>query len=319
MRDGHAHGDCRYLVSDLECEGGGGAGALAREEGGEEGVHASVSQWVDEEEGWGCFTGNAGVSYELRETRHGWMVVDAEDTFVGRALRTLGEYSWEEVEILESLVGPQSVVVEAGAHVGAITVPIARKVARVIAFEPQRLVFQMLCANLVLSGIRNTLALQQAVGAEDGTALVPACPPENTGGVILKGATEGEMVVMRSIDSLGLPRVDLIKADVEEMELEVLRGAKKTIERDRPVLYLESNSSPDDLLDELEPLGYTAFWHFPPLLMEDRGGSPKLVVSLNLLCLPHGRDQAAANGAEAACRGDVPLDVAERVRLRLAA
>lgn len=262
------------------------------------------------------------MKYEVLDTRHGRMVVDAEDTFVGKSLLELGEYSWAEVELLSRLVGPESVVVEAGAHIGAITVRLARQCARVLAFEPQRLVHQMLCANLVLNGLTNVWARQEAIGAEDGQVLCPHPEMEgrrNTGGITLAGVKEGEPVVCRRIDTLGLARVDLIKADVEEMELEVLKGAASTIRRDRPALYLESNTGTDQLLVFLQAFGYAAYWHFPPLLVEKRNGKEVLVISFNLLALPAEADQAKAAGLERVRLGDVAIEVAERVRRRLAA
>lgn len=256
----------------------------------------------------------------LKVTRHGLMAVDERDTFVGRALAGLGEYSWGEVEILRSFLKPDSVVVEAGAHVGAITVELARAAGRVLAFEPQRLCFQQLCANLVLNDLQNVWAVHGALGAEDGTCLVP---PEgtgvrNTGGITLLGVSEGEQVVMRSIDSLGLKRVDLVKADVEGMEAHVVAGAIETIRRDRPVLYLESNGAPDGLLEALRPFGYDVFWHFPPMFVEERSGEKLLVISFNLLCLPDG--VAAPSGAQLthAREGDDGMEIANRSKKVLA-
>ena len=44
---------------------------------------------------------------------------------------------------------------------------------------------------------------------------------------------------MMTLDSLDLSRLDLIKIDVEGMELEVLQGAKATLERFRPIIIVE--------------------------------------------------------------------------------
>ena len=44
---------------------------------------------------------------------------------------------------------------------------------------------------------------------------------------------------MMTIESLNPSRLDLIKIDVERMELEVLQGAKVTIERFRPIIIVE--------------------------------------------------------------------------------
>lgn len=52
-------------------------------------------------------------------------------------------------------------------------------------------------------------------------------------------------------------RIDLIKIDVEGHELEVLNGARKTIERDRPVLIIEDNEQQSTAIRQLlEGLGY---------------------------------------------------------------
>ncbi|MGH6680368.1 MAG: FkbM family methyltransferase, partial [Bradyrhizobium sp.] len=59
------------------------------------------------------------------------------------------------------------------------------------------------------------------------------------------------------IDAMQLPRVDLIKLDVEGMELEALEGARITIERCRPVMLVETIKSDDKALRSfLEQSGY---------------------------------------------------------------
>jgi FkbM family methyltransferase len=58
-----------------------------------------------------------------------------------------------------------------------------------------------------------------------------------------------------SVDSLDLPRVAYIKIDVEGTADDVVRGALRTIERDRPVLLVEG----PEVVDLVEPLGYAAF------------------------------------------------------------
>ncbi len=262
------------------------------------------------------------MRYELRATAHGQMLFDADDTYVGRALKDLGQYSGEEAMLMCMLIEPGWVVVEAGAHIGTMTVPMARKCEALYAFEPQRLMFQLLCANLALNGLVNVRAFEQALGESDGQCLVPRRPlsgAHNTGGCTLRGVTEGDSVPRRTVDSLGLPRLDLLKADVEEMELEVLRGARDTVAAFRPLLYLESNTDHEPLLEELEALGYDAYWHFPPLIIEERNSVATMVVSTNLLCYPKERTVARVEGLVPARSGDQALDVAHRQRLAAAA
>ena len=59
----------------------------------------------------------------------------------------------------------------------------------------------------------------------------------------------------------------MLKADVEGMELDVMRGAAQTLSRFRPLLYLENDrreKSPA-LLEHLLGLGYRLYWHLPPM------------------------------------------------------
>ncbi len=44
---------------------------------------------------------------------------------------------------------------------------------RVCAFEPQRVVFQVLCANLALNNITNVEYFQSVVGAESESVILP--------------------------------------------------------------------------------------------------------------------------------------------------
>ena len=61
-----------------------------------------------------------------------------------------------------------------------------------------------------------------------------------------------------TLDSLDLARVDLIKIDVEGMEMEALQGAARTIERSHPAMLIEKiKADAGTLRHWLEPRGYT--------------------------------------------------------------
>ena len=244
------------------------------------------------------------MRYLLDETRHGTMLFDADDMFIGQAFEHYGEYSWPEAELMLSMLTPDSVVVEAGCHIGSFTIPMAKKAKTLYAFEPQRLVFQNLCANIALNGLKNVHTWQAALGERLGATLCPI-PNEdqhiNSGGVQLKGVTEGEVVPVYCIDWLNLPRIDLIRADIEDMEYEMVLGARESIKRCKPVVYLESNKDHDPLLQQMFDLGYDCYWHFPAIFNDgnyknnhenifsfESDGRKNQFVTYNLLCLPRG-------------------------------
>jgi FkbM family methyltransferase len=236
---------------------------------------------------------------ELASCRGGLFLYNRHDVFVGASLRKYGEFSAGEAAIFRHLVVPGATVVEIGANIGAHTVDLSRlagPTGLVHALEPQRLVFQTLCANLALNSCANVFARQAAAGAADGTLLVPAldpCATNNFGGLSLAASAHGETVPLITIDSLALPSCQMLKIDVEGMEAAVLQGAAATIARCRPLLYVENDRADRSagLIGLLQSYRYRMFWHTPPLYEADnfRHDPENIfprVVSANMLCVP---------------------------------
>lgn len=214
-----------------------------------------------------------GVDYGLKLTRHGYMLFNRKDIYIGRSLDLYGEYSEAEYYALNHMLGEGQFAIEVGANIGALTVPMARRVGpngRVLAFEPQRVLHQILCANLALNTLTNVSAVQAAVGARAGSIGVPNVDYRrfgNFGGVSLAQQAGVETVAVRMLDEFAIRRCDLLKIDVEGMELEVLQGATALIERTRPRIYIENNrrdTSPA-LIAWLRGKDYRLWWHVPHL------------------------------------------------------
>ena len=235
----------------------------------------------------------------LVNTRHGPMLANRNDRYVGQSIISYGEFSEGEAKVFCQLVGAGDVVVEAGSNIGAHTLLLSRLVGAtglVYAYEPQRIVFQTLCANLALNQCLNVIARQQGLGSDTGQMVLPGVDPRqvnNFGGLALLAQGPGERVDIASIDSLSLPACKLIKADVEGMEAEVLLGARETLARCRPLLYLENDRAEKSaaLIGLILDLGYRLWWHVTPLYNPDNflknpsnqfGGT----VSINILCQP---------------------------------
>ena len=208
----------------------------------------------------------------LKDCRRGRMLFLRRDQYIGRALALYGEFSEFEVELFSHTLRSGDVVVEVGANIGAHTVHLARLVGHtglVVAFEPQRIIHQLLCANLALNELFNVVAYRAAAGARQGTLKVPPldyAAANNFGGVALS-AEAGETVIVVPLDSLGLETLRLLKIDVEGMEIEVLQGARNLISRTRPLLYVENDRTEHSprLIALLQELGYDLWWHTPPL------------------------------------------------------
>jgi len=233
------------------------------------------------------------------DCRYGRMLFNKNDVYIGRSLDMYGEFSEGEVHLFRQIVKGGSFVVEVGANIGTHTLFFARQVGlagAVVAFEPQRIVFQTLCANMAINSVSNVQCHQKAVGAELGEIRVPALDysrPENFGGLSLEGCQQGEPTPLVTLDSLKLDRCTLIKVDVEGMERQVLAGAAQTIAACAPILYVENDrrEKAAELVRYIDGLGYAMYWHLPPLFnpsnfRQNPNNIFGNIVSANMICVP---------------------------------
>jgi FkbM family methyltransferase len=263
---------------------------------------------------------------KIKDCRHGRIMYLSNDAYIGRSLDVYGEYCEGEIDIFRQLLRPGDVAVDVGANIGALTLGMARVVqsaGAVVAFEPQRAIYDILCNNLRLNKITNVRALRQAVGSAPGVIRVPPLDyrqVDNFGGVAL-GGPAGEEVDVVTIDSLGLPRLRILKIDVEGMEWEAVTGARSTIGRLQPALYLENDrrdKSPK-LISLVFELGYRLWWHITPLFNPmNFFANPQNVfgntLSFNVIGFPRG-NPPAIDLPEILSPDDFALDPDGRVRV----
>lgn len=235
----------------------------------------------------------------LKPCRHGMMLYNVHDVYIGRSLELYGEFSEGEAALFQQVVWPGQVVLEVGANIGAHTLLLAQLVGltgAVLAFEPQRIVYQTLCANLALNSVTNVHCFHAALGKAPGRIAVPGIDYSHTsnfGGLELGSYTEGESVPVLTVDGLNLSRCDFLKIDVEGMEQEVLAGAVQLIAAQAPILYVENDrpQKSDALIRFIDDLGYHMYWHTPPLFNPNNfagnaGNVFGQIASVNMLCLP---------------------------------
>lgn len=210
----------------------------------------------------------------------GYWVLPAWDYVVSNYIRREGTFEPQELQIYKSLVQEDDVVLDIGAHVGGYTIPLAGHVGRrgsVHAFEPFRLIYQLLIANAAVNGISNIYGHNLALGQHEefrevkGPALTQAsnigatrvfdqAAPHFVREHVLQYGDE-ETVRIAPLDAMSFKRVDFMKVDVEGALEMVLAGAQQTIHTHRPILAVEheGGSPPSELL----AWGYRCFLVLP--------------------------------------------------------
>ena len=189
----------------------------------------------------------------------------------------------KEYALLDSFLRPGDWALDIGANVGHYTMRMSQLVGsagRIIALEPVPDTFALLAANARLFAHANVSLVNAA--ASDRIATVSFQIPRFSHGLPnyyqahLTSDPAGLAVLALPVDTLALPvTVRLVKIDVEGHEMAVLQGMRRLLDRDHPILIVETGAQ--DTIDLLIGLGYVA---------------ERLPGSSNLLCRQPGNESA---------------------------
>ncbi|HEX5328166.1 MAG TPA: FkbM family methyltransferase [Acetobacteraceae bacterium] len=235
------------------------------------------------------------IAFVLAASDHGTMIVNRFDYHmvsptagygVGFQILETASYDLTEVEIALRLLemrrqyrGDGVVGIDCGANIGVHAVEWARHMSQwgaVLAIEPQEPVYYALAGNLAINNCFNARALHAAAGATNGSMRIPRpdyLVPASFGSLELRQTATTEFIGQAidyqrpaaqvralTLDSLGLSRVDLLKIDVEGMELDVLDGARELIGAQHPIMIIEQAKIDRDRLGAvLDGWGYRRF------------------------------------------------------------
>jgi FkbM family methyltransferase len=239
---------------------------------------------------------NRPIAFVLAASNHGSMIVNRNDYHLvdgrngyGVGFQILGNSCFDQSEIQFALVlldcrrryfGDGIVALDGGANIGVHSVEWARHMygwGSVMSFEAQEIVYYALAGNIAVNNCLNARVRLAALGEFSGELVVPQpdyFTPASYGSLELRHregnefigqrvsyeTSSGSTVPMVNLDSLRLDRLDMVKLDVEGMELEVLRGGRDVLGRHRPVMLIEVIKSDRAAIDAfLIELGYRTF------------------------------------------------------------
>ena len=236
------------------------------------------------------------IAFVLAASDHGTMIVNRLDYHmvdersgigVGFQILEGASFDPQEVDTALSLLGLRRkyfgdgvVALDCGANIGVHTVEWANHMhgwGEVIAVEAQERLFYALAGNIAINNCFNARALHAAVAAKAGMMRVPTpdyLKAGSFGSLELRRREDTEFIgqpidyseekssVIRTvtIDSFELARIDMIKIDVEGMEIEAIEGGEASLTRTRPILIVESiKTDKTKLRAALERLDYRLF------------------------------------------------------------
>lgn len=152
-----------------------------------------------------------------------------------------GNYMRRGLEMLDAAapwIKRKGCVIQAGGHVGTVPVLLADQYEVVYTFEPEAANFAALAFNAHERAPSRIFAARGCLGAERTTVSLEIST-RSTGQHTVARKRPG-LVPVYMIDDLNV-RVDAIMLDVEGYELHALAGARRTINRDHPLVIAEEN------------------------------------------------------------------------------
>lgn len=186
-----------------------------------------------------------------------------------------------EEAFLRSLPLAGKVIYDIGAFEGLFTLFFAARAKQVIAFEPNPQNQTKCITNIALNRLTNVNLIQEGVSAADGIVTLtfdPLMPGAGTSDPLIGDQVQQQarhakrlrirvMALDDHIAEKDLPIPDLIKIDIEGLELDALEGMRQTIAKRHPELYIELHGATiaqkieisHSVIRFLEAHGYTIY------------------------------------------------------------
>ena len=229
---------------------------------------------------------SAGLGYLLA------IAADGKDTFHGYAEE---HGMWTGVQdCLLSLVSPGDTVLDIGANIGTVAIPLAAKGAHVFAYEALSENARFLAAAVAANGFGDRVTIRNLAVWDKAERL------SFTGGsawacVVAGGEATCEAVTIDADLPAGTT-VKAIKIDVEGSELHALRGMRRLLASQHPHIVFESNSlalsrlgsSAAMIFRFLEELGYRRYRIYESKRLLRAGSLPQELAVADFLATPLG-------------------------------
>lgn len=152
--------------------------------------------------------------------------------------------------------------IDIGAHIGLHTLTMARQNIPVYAFEPSPKTYKKLTENTRM--LPKITTLNYALGHKntEATLYIHGSGFDSLRNIYGKNIKEINVTV-KTLDSLNIAQIGLIKIDTEGNEYNILKGAMKTLKREKPRLIIELHSpiyqNKQLITQLLSTLGYKRF------------------------------------------------------------
>lgn len=221
------------------------------------------------------------LNFLLRALKPSSVIVDGNRIFLDKddsmRLSILGIYEPWTVKYFQERIKAGDIVLDIGAHIGYYTLMAAKRVGnrgKVYAFEPNEDNFALLTKNIKINGYKNVVLINKAI-AESTKKAKLFLSRTSTGMhslIDIDNDSKNTVIIDAvSIDDFfgkNLPRISVIKMDIEGGEYRAVEGMDRLLRRNkRVILFTEfspfaikkSKKSPHGFLNLLKSYGFKVY------------------------------------------------------------
>ena len=173
-------------------------------------------------------------------------------SYIDRQVYLFGNYEEQCIDHFISLVpkNRRHLILDVGANVGTHSLSFARLFQNVHSFEPNPVLWPAFERNMELNDIKNVSLHKVGLGAKDEMLTLFLTEKANFGlgtfatfdqyDVPLKASATCKVVIGDDfLETIGVSACDAVKIDVQGFEPEAIAGLRRTIERNRPIIWFE--------------------------------------------------------------------------------
>lgn len=204
------------------------------------------------------------------------LYISPRNGFIDNYIFLYGVYESFILDIIKEHLRPGMTFVDIGANIGQHSMyaaSIVGKEGSVYAFEPIPHVYEQLISSSKANNFDSIIRAKNfAIGKEASTETLYISSKNIGGSSFVNQEESNEKITVTikngDIELLSLPKIDMVKIDVEGYEYEVLSGIEKSLTKNHPVMLLEfsgyfyekqNNNHGGKILSLLKNIGYTLY------------------------------------------------------------
>lgn len=193
------------------------------------------------------------------------MILPKDSHFASEIYVTKCSVDWGSEALLLHLLEPDKIFLDVGANIGYYSLLASPYVEKVYAFEPDPRNIKHLYNNC--NRVTNIELVQKGIYSENTNVKFDASGDSEVSRIVIDNQNYDSINIevttidtfLKSLEGQESSSITAIKTDIEGYDFHALTGAKKTIQKDQPLILSEFFEISEDIFRFCEEIGYELY------------------------------------------------------------